>query len=306
MRTLMIYETSKELGTGKRHYLQAIKEGLLTKHFTHVTNTKIDNFADDKFKIGNYDWIFVCIDSKKPEMYDHLIYKLYKKYKKLIFLLDKNDPLDDEVKFRMQNDDPKNYIFEFGPDNIKYIPLKKPFWNPKKKRVRRKIKNILVTFGGSDPSDYLSKFGKQLFSKKFRGYFKDVHFHIIKGKLSDSKSLFGGTYMHSYQNIPTKQMKELMEKCDLAICSGGNTLVELMTMGVPTIALAHNQKELDNIEGFIPHCIYAYNILDAFYELSKQFQYPKKYYNWRKNTVKSMQNRFDGKGVFRLLEAIGI
>lgn len=305
MKALMIYETSKEVGMGKRHYLQAIKEGLQIKYKSQVTYIKVDDFADKDFKIREYDLIFVCIDFKRPELYDHIIWKVKGKYEKMIFLLDENDPISDDLKFILQKTFTNKFLFEFGPNNLKYIPLKKPFWNPKKKKVRRKIKNILVTFGGSDPSHFHNKFLDEYYGENFIEYRKLFHFHVVVGKLSDP-DLIVGHNLSSYYNIPTKQMKELMEKCDLAICSGGNTLVELMTMGVPTIAMAHNQKELDNIDGFIPYCMYAYNPSDAFYELVKQITHPRQYYKWRKNVSKKMQEEFDGKGVFRLLEAIGI
>lgn len=303
MKALMIYETSKEIGTGKMHYIFAIKDALLgKKHSVVLMNLKY--FLEDKPVIREiYDLIFVCIDFKDPEIYDKLIRKIQGKYGKLIFLIDENDPIQPTLKFLLQKGFTNKFVFEFGPDNIKYIPLKKAFQNPKKKRIRRKIKNILVTFGGTDPSNYVNQF-LDSYDTHFIGLRK-IKVNIVIG-IATKVGWIMKNNIDPYYQILGSEMYDLMKICDLAVCSGGNTLIELFTMGVPTIAIPHNEKEKDNIQGFPDYCHMAWDMNDIFGKLDYHLNhaYPSKEH--RKTMSRLMQNRFDGKGVFRLLEEIGI
>ena len=125
-----------------------------------------------------------------------------------------------------------------------YLPMRKEFWKVPEKKIRREVKNILITFGGEDLrcmsprvlkilTDEFPELTKVLVIGK--GFNKD----IIKvcEDIADKR-----TRMVYYPNA--EAMKDLMLKADIAISAGGQTLYELARIGVPTIAIivADNQE----------------------------------------------------------------
>jgi UDP-2,4-diacetamido-2,4,6-trideoxy-beta-L-altropyranose hydrolase len=137
-----------------------------------------------------------------------------------------------------------------------YTILRKEFWANSNKRIRESIESIMVTFGGNDTRNmtlrilqYLNKSYPQLTKKVIIGKgFKNIK--EIK-KLQNSR-----TELIYYPNA--KEMKQEMLKADIAISAGGQTLYELARIGVPTIAIAVVDNQLNNIKewqrvGFIEY-----------------------------------------------------
>ncbi len=127
---------------------------------------------------------------------------------------------------------------------VKYLPMRREFWDVKRKNIREKIKEILITFGGEDIRN-MTPFVLKILTKNFRTYTKTVvlgrgfrNETVKEAKLvSDSRTKF--VY------YPTaKEMKELMLRTDIAISAAGQTLYELARVGVPTVAVvvAENQR----------------------------------------------------------------
>lgn len=112
------------------------------------------------------------------------------------------------------------------------------------------VKEILVSFGGTDPSN-LSK--KILECVDGVQQHNDVHFTFVVGigyhNLDELIRLSDGKKIDIIQNVP--YMTDLMSKADIAICSQGRTMLELAKMGVPTILLAQNEREQNHEFGYI-------------------------------------------------------
>jgi len=133
----------------------------------------------------------------------------------------------------------------------KYTPLDKSFTklSQKNKNIREKCKNILLTFGGSDPT------GLTLKSIDALNIVNGRHeINIVIGpaytqhkRLKESLKHFSHKYRvyHSPKNIP-----ELIYEADFAICSGGRTIYELAALGTPAIIMSHNRREQRRIEHF--------------------------------------------------------
>ena len=103
--------------------------------------------------------------------------------------------------------------------------------------IGKDVNHVLVLFGGTDPS------GLALSSLRA---LEEIGF---TGKVSCVRGLGAGEIEGDFKLDlemlrDVKNMGALMASADLALSSAGRTITELMSIGVPTICLAQNQKEL--------------------------------------------------------------
>lgn len=125
-----------------------------------------------------------------------------------------------------------------------YALLRKPFWTIKTKDVKSSIDSILVTFGGDDIRDLTPKVLRFLAIK-----YPEVKKRVVIGAgfqnaggiacLKDSR-----TELVYYPDA--EMMLEAMQGSDIAISAGGQTLNELARVGVPAIAVAVSDNQVDN------------------------------------------------------------
>ncbi len=127
-----------------------------------------------------------------------------------------------------------------------YVPLRSEFQNMEGK-IRRYVKDVLITSGGSDPCNAAGKILETVVRQGMK--YKGIQFHIVSGtyntnfeSLRDMEKENGN--FHVYQNV--KDMAALMKKCDVAIAACGSTMYELSAMGIPTVCyfFADNQKKV--------------------------------------------------------------
>jgi len=109
-----------------------------------------------------------------------------------------------------------------------------------KENMNPQVENILITFGGSDPKNLTLKALQALEEIRFKG---NVIVVLGPGYQHDSFSLYdfklNGQIMKSVAN-----MAELARNADLALTSGGRTVTEMMALGIPTMVLCQNSREL--------------------------------------------------------------
>jgi len=105
------------------------------------------------------------------------------------------------------------------------------------------VDHILLAYGGSDPSN-LTK--KALEAIRLTGFDKKVTIVLGPGcdsiqTIKDQANKLDGraTILQSVDN-----MALLMKQASLALTSAGRTVTELMTVGVPTIAMCQNMREM--------------------------------------------------------------
>lgn len=131
---------------------------------------------------------------------------------------------------------------------IKYIPLRREFWQVHPKRINKNINSIMITFGGEDRRGLTPKI-TNLVKREYPRLIKNIiigrGFKNIKEieRLKDEK-----TRLIYYPDANT--MRKVMLQSDIAISAGGQTLYELARIGVPTIALVVSQNQLNNIRGW--------------------------------------------------------
>jgi spore coat polysaccharide biosynthesis predicted glycosyltransferase SpsG len=106
--------------------------------------------------------------------------------------------------------------------------------------VRPNVEHVLVTFGGTDPCDLTRKALAALQSLQFAGRVTVVlgpgYAH---GAISTSEYNLQGEVLQAVAN-----MAAVMREADVAVTSAGRTVTELMTLGIPTVVLCQNLREL--------------------------------------------------------------
>lgn len=125
----------------------------------------------------------------------------------------------------------------------KYICLRDEFLISKPKEFSKKVKNVLVMFGGTDPSNLTKKI-YDLTSKMSKNY-PDIRFNFITGSGYDAEK--NAICTQAERNIfiinDVKRVSDYMKEADLAFTSQGRTVFELASLGVPSIVLAQNDRE---------------------------------------------------------------
>ena len=121
----------------------------------------------------------------------------------------------------------------------KWFVLRPEFNLVEPKVVSDEIKEILVTFGGVDPTDQSSRIYNILLSKAYN----HTRRRIILGKGYSGKLLHVSS-AKSFEIVrDTTQISRYMARADVAITSKGRTIYELAKCGVPTISISQNERE---------------------------------------------------------------
>ena len=107
--------------------------------------------------------------------------------------------------------------------------------------IREKVERVFVAFGGADPRNYSDR----ILAIAAKPEYENVHFTVVLGRAKENVEAL--MEYNKYPNIEVlhdvSNMPELMTKCDVAITSRGRTGYELAILGIPTIAMAQNERE---------------------------------------------------------------
>lgn len=129
-----------------------------------------------------------------------------------------------------------------------YIPLRKEFWNVPENEIKEDIEKVMVTFGGDDSQNMTPKILYLL-----KNNFPELIKFVVIGKGFQN---IGEIEILKDNNInliyypDAERMKNVMLESDIAISASGQTLYELARVGVPTIAIAVAENQLNNAKGW--------------------------------------------------------
>ena len=108
------------------------------------------------------------------------------------------------------------------------------------------------------------------------------------------------------KNLNDEGIKNLMEKADIAISAGGQTILELARVGVPTISIALADNQMPNLKHLISNNLTFFagwwNDELLIENIRKGLEFYKDK-NLRKEISKKLQNLFDGKGTLRIINS---
>ena len=158
----------------------------------------------------------------------------------------------------------KNHYF--GHD---YFILRDEFIYSETKDNKEKIEGILISFGGVDPNNYTKKVIETIYEYCMQN---SIRINVVTGfgyKKYDSIDDFKNNNI--YKNVAN--ISKYMLEADLIFTSAGRTTYEVASIGVPTIVLAQNDRELThffaNSEFGFLNLGLGYNISDE--EIYKNF-----------------------------------
>jgi spore coat polysaccharide biosynthesis predicted glycosyltransferase SpsG len=185
---------------------------------------------------------------------------------------------------------------------VQYAPLRKEFWDVPAKSIRADIETVMLTFGGMDIHGVTSKVLRLLVDIHPELHKKAI---IAKGfhDIAEIKKLKdNNTELIYYPDAAG--MKEIMLESDIAISAGGQTLYELVRIGVPTIGVCVAQNQLQSVEGWEKVGFIEYAGVWDSSSLCKEIErIMQKMENQalRKERMQKVMSLIDGKGCLRVV-----
>lgn len=322
MRAVFITEGNKNIGFGHITRCLGITEAFEEKKIETLSIINGDKSISNLLKKENcqiIDWIknedklfntikkddIVFIDSYLADK--NFYEKLSKMVKQVVYIDDNNRlPYPKGIVLNgnvyatsLPYQKNKDLKYLLGP---KYAPIRKEFWDSSIKKVNKKVKNILITFGGDDKRDLTAKV---LFILQERYPLINISVIIGKGfkKISQIKKLKTNNTKF-FMNPTSKQIEKIMKKSDLSISASGQTTLELLRLGIPTIIIkvAENQANIAKVLAEKHLVEYAGDWKDELLlqRLSKKV---KKLGNYeeRKTMSNFQKNIIDGQGARRIV-----
>lgn len=133
-----------------------------------------------------------------------------------------------------------------------YYCLRDEFLLAKPKEFSPVVKEILVLFGGTDPCDLTQRLLDVVVSLPQK---LNIKYTFVLGMGYKRADELVEKAKRSSNNIEivrdVKCISEYMRKADIAVSSQGRTMFELASLGVPTILLAQNMRELHHEFGYL-------------------------------------------------------
>jgi len=187
-----------------------------------------------------------------------------------------------------------------------YMPLNEKIKKIRERKIGKMGKNILVSFGASDPGGFTLKTIKALDKSS-----QDYNITVIIGPVFSQNVKLKETLENAKKkynlkfNVSQQEFIELLQKSDIAITSGGVTVYELAATGIPGIVLCQNEHENSNAfeeYGFViklglGKLVTENKILSTVESLSKDE-------NLRRKMSENGRKLADGKGAERVVNII--
>lgn len=149
----------------------------------------------------------------------------------------------------------------FGQD---FFILRDEFILSEEKQITKKIKEILITFGGVDPNNYTEKVVRTIHEHCKED---DIKINVIAGfgydKFQSIEAYSNVNIMRNVSNI-----SDFMLQADLIFTSAGRTVYEIASIGTPTIVMEQNIRESTH---FFASKEYGFLNLGLGYNISDEY-----------------------------------
>ncbi len=141
-------------------------------------------------------------------------------------------------------DYPKNENVEYLLGS-KYMPLRRNFWHAPKKDIKERVGSVIVIIGGSDYRNIVPRILRRLRERFFR-LKKNV---IIGTGFTNIESIRREADENTYliYRPEADRIRDMMAESDIAVSAGGQTIYELASLGVPTIAIPVADNQMRNV-----------------------------------------------------------
>lgn len=127
-----------------------------------------------------------------------------------------------------------------------YVCLRDEFLTEKPKSFSKNVKNVVIMFGGTDPSNLNKMIYDILISDDHD--FGDIRFNFITGIGYDYKrhDVLSRPEKNIYVYPDVPRVTKFLKDADIAIIGQGRSIFEVACMGVPTIVLSQNEREMSH------------------------------------------------------------
>lgn len=137
-----------------------------------------------------------------------------------------------------------------------YQPFRKSFWNIENRIINNHIKNILITVGANDSFNIIPNL-----SNKIKTLLPNTIINVLISKDSSNYYEIAKNQDDKYKlfsDLDELSVKNLMLRCDLGICAGGQTLYECVATRLPSIAINIAENQTNNINGLLNYDLIHY------------------------------------------------
>ncbi len=272
MRVYIVTEGGRDIGFGHISRCKAIYTAFTKKDIEPLFIVNADSSVTSLLK--GTDYIILDWQKRKNELFDIIkyadigildsylaplpFYERFEKNVKVPIYIDDYMRLDyprgvilNPSIFGDETDYKRGGTFPVlkGPD---YVLLREEFWDVSPKKVRERVENILITFGGDDARSLTLKVLK-LLDRDFPEFTKTVI--VSKGFKDQDIKVLESEYRER-PNITLiispsgEMMRDAMLDADIAISAGGQTTYELARVGLPPIIIGIADNQRKNIEGW--------------------------------------------------------
>lgn len=195
--------------------------------------------------------------------------------------------------------------FLLGSD---YAPLR-PEFSQKRIKIQKELSSIFLSTGGTDEYDLIVCILRKLQNSSLKHIVKNV----VTGKFYKNMDVLAQmcqedlTICH-YHDI--QDVCNVMRQSDLAISAGGTTLTELCACGIPSIAIAIADNQLEGIKAYADAemVLYAGDIRQKQEQITdravQMAECLKEDVSLRERMGKKAKAAIDGMGAFRIAKAI--
>jgi len=190
----------------------------------------------------------------------------------------------------------------------RYACVRTEFRKSRKNILRKKVKKIVITFGGTDPTNKTKKIINFIKNSEL----KNIQWNIILGLgYSQRKEIRTVSEKMNYDGFniklieKTDNISEFVNGCDFAITSNGRTVFELAAMKIPMISIAVNKRERQHSfvrkmkTGFHINYLSTKNDLEISKNVNKMFEYQN-----RLRFINNMKKADIYHGINRVVEEI--
>ncbi len=210
-----------------------------------------------------------------------------------------------------------NALYEnsYPPENhyygYKYVCFRDEFFIFSKKNIQKKVKEILITFGGTDPNNLTLRTLKAIEKLNL----KDIFIKVILGLGYNQKEEINN-YVNALKKrgfmVDTKENVKMMAKemydANIVITSNGRTIYEVASIGTPCISISQNEREVRHLFVHNSRCVMDLgiacnvsedNIASAIKELIKNYELRKEMnkkllkFDFKKGTDRVLRLIFD-------------
>ena len=175
------------------------------------------------------------------------------------------------------------YEHDLSQKNIftsyKYYILRDEFYFQPQKIITNAVNNVLIAFPGTDPNNLTEKVINAILSTNYEGRINVIVGIGYPDKEGLVAKIESNPSVQVYTNV--SNISEFMFKADIIFTSSGRLMYDICSLGVPTICLCQDERELthafsSNTNGFInmglAEPLEVTEVRDQFIELVNNYE----------------------------------